>query len=81
MLKETFEIKTPIRKLRRLIPYHFSLFLTERDFIKVFLLQNQFNARLCESRAYKTFRPYFRLVENIIEEGKRDHTFRPDVNP
>jgi len=81
MLKETFEIKTPIRKLRRLIRYHFSMFLTERDFLKVFLLQIQLNARFYESGAYETFRPHFRLVENIIEEGKRDHSFRPDVNP
>ena len=37
-LNEIFELKTPLRKLRRFIRYHFYLYMTEPDFVKVFLL-------------------------------------------
>ena len=80
-LKETFEIKTPLRKLRRMIRRHFSLYLTDRDFLKVFLLQIQLNSRFYESPAYESFRQYYQVVEDIIVEGKEEGNFRQDVNP
>ena len=42
-LEEIFEIKTPLRKLRRLIRYHFYLYFTERNFLKVFLHKTVIN--------------------------------------
>ena len=80
-LPDTFEIKTPLRKLRRFIRYYFSLFLTKREFLKVFLLQIQLNKRFYDTKAYATFRRYTQVLENIIEEGKGDGSFHPDVNP
>jgi TetR/AcrR family fatty acid metabolism transcriptional regulator len=79
-LPETFQIKSPLRKLRRFIKHHFSLFLTERDFLKVFLLQIQLNKRFYGSKAFDSFRSYFRVIEDIIEEGKAEGSFRSDVN-
>jgi TetR/AcrR family fatty acid metabolism transcriptional regulator len=67
--------------LRRLIRSHFSLYLTERDFLKVFLLQIQFNRRFYGSEAYKTYQRYFQVIEEIIEEGKKIGSFRSDINP
>jgi TetR/AcrR family fatty acid metabolism transcriptional regulator len=80
-LKELFIIKTPYRKLRRLIKYHFSFFLTEREFLKVFLLQIQLNKRFYTSKAFKMYNSYYRVIENVIEEGKSEGVFDPKVNP
>ena len=80
MLPETFEIKTPMRKLRRLIRYHFGHFLTNRDFLRVFLTQIQFNLQFYTSRAFESYRKYFQVIENIIEEGKAEGSFHAKVN-
>jgi TetR/AcrR family fatty acid metabolism transcriptional regulator len=80
-LPDTFHIKSPLRKLRRFIRYHFSLFLMEREFLKVFLLQIQLNKRFYGSKAFEAFRNYFRVIEEIIEEGKREGSFHSEVNP
>lgn len=79
-LSEIFHIKTPLRKLRRLIRYHFLLHLTERDFLKVFLLHIQFNQQFYNSPVYDTFRQYIDIVNDILEEGKKDGSIRSDVN-
>jgi len=80
-LPETFTMKNPIRKLRRFIKYHFLLFLTKREFLKVFLLQIQLNKQFYGSKAFESFWKYFRVIEEIIEEGKSEGVFRSDVNP
>ncbi len=80
-LPEIFEQKTPLRKLRRFINYFFSLFSTEQDFLKIFLLQIQLHRRFYGSKAFEKFENYFRVIEGIVEEGKADGSFRPDVNP
>lgn len=77
---EMFEIKTPIKKLRHLIHYHFYLNLTERDFLKIFLLNIQFNRQFYSPPMYDLFRRYANVLELILEEGKKDGSFRPDVN-
>ena len=65
-----FEIQSPTRKLRRFIRHHFSLFMAERTYLKVFC-QVQLSRLFYESQAYKEFIPYFQVIENIIEEGRR----------
>jgi len=80
-LPETFQIKRPLRKLRRFTKYHFLLFLTERDFSKLFVLQLLLRQRFYGSKAFESFTNYFRVIEDIIREGREDGSFRPDVNP
>ncbi len=75
-----FDIKSPDRKLRRLIKYHFSHFLSDRDFLKLFLMRLQASDKFYMSKAYETFLKYCRLIEEIVEEGKTAGTFRPTVN-
>jgi len=79
-LKEIFEIKTPLRKLRRLIRYHFYLYLTEPSFLKVFLLHVQLSQRFYGSHVYQTFRRYTSIIEGILEEGKKNGSIRINVN-
>lgn len=80
-LSEAFHIKNPVSKLKRFTNHYFSLMLIEEDFLKVFLLQLQLNTRFYSSKAFESFQQYFRVVEEIIEEGKEKGYFRPDVNP
>lgn len=79
-LEETFEIRVPISKLKRLIKNHFALYLTNRDFLKVFIIQIQLSERFYRSHAYNTFRTYLQKIEEVIEEGKLSGSFRPDIN-
>jgi TetR/AcrR family fatty acid metabolism transcriptional regulator len=80
-LPEVFEIRNPIRKLRRFIKYYFSLFSNERDFLKTFLIQIQLSRRFYRTEHFEGFVNFFRIIEQIIEEGKAQGCFRRDVNP
>ncbi|MEN8246292.1 MAG: TetR/AcrR family transcriptional regulator [Thermodesulfobacteriota bacterium] len=80
-LPETFHIKSPQRKLRRLIKYHFSLYLNNRNFLRVFLLDIQLNKRFYGSKAFDLFQTYLKAFEGIIAEGKAEGCFRRDINP
>jgi TetR/AcrR family fatty acid metabolism transcriptional regulator len=79
-LAEVFETRTPLRKLQRLISYHFLLNLTQRDFSKVFLLHVQLNRRFYSSHVYEIYRRYGSVIESILEEGKKDGSIRLGVN-
>ena len=79
-LPQVFEIRSPLKKLKRFITHHFWLFLQERDFLQVFLFQIQLNKRFYGTKAFESFRTYYKVVEEIIEEGKSDGTFRPEIN-
>jgi len=80
-LPETFHIRSPLRKLRRLIKYHFGLYLNNRNFLKVFLLDVQLNRWFYGSKAFDLFQTYLKTFEDIIAEGKAEGCFRPDINP
>ena len=80
-LQELFIIKSPFRKLRRMIKYHFSFFLTEREFLKVFLLQIQLNKEFYTSEAFKMYSKYFKVIEDVIEEGISEGVFNKKINP
>lgn len=80
-LSETFNTRHPVRKLKRFTKYYFFLLLAEENFLKVFLLQLQATPSFYTSKAFESMRRYFRVVEEIIEEGKREGYFRTDVNP
>lgn len=80
-LSETFDIRHPVSKLRRFTKYYFFLMLTQEEFLKVFLLQLQLNTRFYTSKAFESYRQYFKVVESIVEEGKEKGYFRAEVNP
>lgn len=81
LLSEVFHARSPLRKLEGLIRSHFTTYLLNREFLKIFLLDIQFNMRFYHSTAYDIFRKYLRIIEDVIEEGKAEKTFRSDVNP
>lgn len=79
-IPEMFEIRNPLKKLRRLIHDYFHLYLTERDFIKIFLLHLQFSRQFYSSSLYDFFRENTGLLELILLEGIKDGSFRPNIN-
>jgi len=79
-LEDAFSIKTPLKKLRRLVRYHFSIYLTNRNYLKLFILDTQLNPQFYDSEAYIAFQQYFKVIEEGIEEGKTQGIFRSDVN-
>ncbi len=80
-LSGAFEITNPARKLRRLIMYHFLSFLTDRSFLKVFLLELQLRKHFYGSKAFESFKKYYGIIENVVSEGMGSGVFRPEVNP
>lgn len=80
-LQEIFEIKSTLRKLRRLIRFHFLIYLTQSDFLRVFLLHIQLNSQFYDSEAFPIFEEYIQLITNVLEEGKKDGSIRASANP
>lgn len=76
-----FDVRSPDRRLRRLIKHHFSCFLSDREFLKLFLMRLQGNDRFYSSDAFETFRRYGSLIEDVVEDGKTRGIFRQAVNP
>ena len=79
-LIELFEIKSPLRKLKRFIHHHFTVFINRPTFLKVFLFDAIYNPRFYASRAYRPFSNYLESVHGILDEGKRDGSIRPEIN-
>lgn len=79
-LDEVFEIKSPLRKLKRFIRYHFTIYLNKTVFTKVFLFDAIYNPRFYASRAYLPLKSYLESIYDILEEGKRDGSIRPEIN-
>ncbi|MEW5912434.1 MAG: TetR/AcrR family transcriptional regulator [Thermodesulfobacteriota bacterium] len=73
-LKELFVIKSTPRKLGRFIRHHFLLYLTQPDFLRVFLLNIQLNPHFYGSESYAMYREYTGIVDQILSEGKADGT-------
>ena len=79
-LEEAFDIRDPVRKLRRFIQYHFRLYLNDRDFLKVYLILILLNRRFYRSRAYHSLRQYVQVFQELVRKGMEDGAFAPDTN-
>ena len=79
-MDELFEIHTPLRKLKRFVRYHFTIYLTQPVFVKMFLFNAIYNPRFYISDAYPPFKHYIEGVYDILDDGKRDGSIRPEIN-
>jgi TetR/AcrR family transcriptional regulator, fatty acid metabolism regulator protein len=77
---EVFDIRNPIRKLRRFIRLLFTTFMGDRDFLRVFLLDIKLNKKFYVSPAYKDYLNFVSLLETILEEGQAQGIFKPNIN-
>ena len=80
LLDELFEVRTPLRKLKRFMRYHFTIYLTQPAFVKVFLLDAIYNPGFYTSNAYQPFKQYIEAVYEILDEGKKNGSIRPEIN-
>jgi TetR/AcrR family fatty acid metabolism transcriptional regulator len=81
--KDLFEAIYPnsaVGKLKKLINFHFGTFLADPDFLRIFVFNLYLNKGFYASEAFETFRNYYQLLEEVIEEGKGAGIFRPEVN-
>jgi AcrR family transcriptional regulator len=67
-------------KLKRIIKFHFSSFLADPDFMRIFVRNLFLNKAFYHSEAYASFRNYYKELEEAIEEGKTMGVFRPEIN-
>lgn len=79
-MQELFVIKTVQRKLRRFIRHHFLLYMTQPNFLRVFLLNVQLNPDFYKSQAYEIFQRYIAIVNEILEEGIANQCFWEDTD-
>ncbi|MBW2003185.1 MAG: TetR/AcrR family transcriptional regulator [Deltaproteobacteria bacterium] len=77
---DMFHLKHPLRKLRRFIRFTFSMFLSDRDFLKVFLLDTKLNRNFYRSSAYGDFMNYAHSIDSILDEGKKTGIFRKEID-
>ena len=77
-LEMAFNIKNPVKMLRRFIKYHFNLYLTDTDFLKVYLSLILLNRRFYQSRAYDGLRRYLNLLEKLVKKGIDEGSFAAD---
>lgn len=80
LLDELFEVRTPLRKLKRFMRYHFTAYFTQPVFVKVFLFDAIYNSRFYNSNAYQPFKQYIESIDEILDEGKEDGSIRPEIN-
>ena len=73
--------QAPLVQAPEVIKFHFWLYLPDRDFLKVFLLDVQLNKRFYGSKAFDLFMTYIKTLEDIIREGQEQGDFRDDINP
>jgi len=79
-LRQLFQIKESLRKLRRFIRYHLLLYMRQSDFSKAFILNVLLHPKFQDSAANAIFQDYMGLVDQILEEGKTNGDIRSDVN-
>ena len=80
IMDEAFNINDPLSKLYWFIRLFFRTFLSQPDFLKVFLLDIKLNRKFYESKAYAPYLYYISVVQSILEEGKEKGFFRPKIN-
>lgn len=79
-LEGSFQIKTPMRKLRRILRLHFSMFSKNREFLKLFVFDTLLNRKFYDSDAYRIFLKYQDMFVDVVEEGKTHDFFDKRLN-
>lgn len=67
-------------KLRRIIALHLGLLGENRDLAVIFQVEFRHTLHVLELLSRSGIRDYLALIARVIEQGKRDGTFRRDVD-
>lgn len=74
-------ILTPVEKLWRLMRSFTLNFLTIQDFMTIYFMDTLFNNRYYQTNIQKKQSDFPKMLDKVIEDGKKDGSFRKDVNP
>lgn len=78
--EDSFQITSPVRKLRRLLKLHFAMFHKNMNFFKVFVFDTLLNRNFYNSDSYDHYKNYQDRFTAVVEEGKDQGVFRKDIN-
>lgn len=79
-MDELFVVRTPAAKLERFIRDHYFLYFKQPAFLKTFISAGVYNEYFYRSQAYDDFLRYLQIIDDILEEGKKDGSFRSNIN-
>jgi AcrR family transcriptional regulator len=80
LLERSLASENPLFRLRQMIWNHFCIFLSNPDFLIVFLNDIKLNKEFYSSEAYPYFLQHINVLYEILDEGKAQGVFRSDVD-
>jgi AcrR family transcriptional regulator len=80
LMDDVFVVTNPLRKFCRFLRFQFNVFLSDREFLKIFLLDNKLNKEFYKSEIYNDFLNYTKSLDTILEEGKAMCIFSSRLN-
>ncbi len=73
-------IKGALNKFRKFLWFYLYFFETNKDWATVVLLQIKPNPRFIKTTAYQLIRKFTRIFIDILEEGKKEGTFKKTLD-
>jgi TetR/AcrR family fatty acid metabolism transcriptional regulator len=80
-LSGIFDPRAAHEKLKRTVKYFFAVFLSDRDFFRLFVRNLYLNQGFYRSEGYQNFKKLFSLLEETVKEGKAGGVVRSEVHP
>ncbi|MBU0994499.1 MAG: TetR/AcrR family transcriptional regulator [Proteobacteria bacterium] len=80
VLSDVTSNQNPFSRLRFFIQNHLFHFIDHPEFMKIFLFDGIFNRKFYKSKAAPDFIKYVETLYPILDEGKKDGSFKPDIN-
>ncbi len=80
-LTEVTQSKKAAGQIKRTLQDHYHRFMTDPDFLRIFVFNLYLNPGFYRSEAYGPYREYYRLLERLIEEAKTLGAVRPEIHP
>jgi TetR/AcrR family fatty acid metabolism transcriptional regulator len=77
---DILEYKDPLMKLKCFIFYYYYTFLSDREFIKIYLQDIKLNKKYLSSGLYSEFLNHISVLNDILDEGKEKGCFRSNIN-
>ncbi len=67
-------------KLRRLVDLHLTLLGEDRDLAVIFQVEFRHTLHILERLSRSRMRDYLALIAQVVEQGKREGVFKPDLD-
>ena len=80
IFKEISTRQSPLWRLKQMIQHHFFIYLSQPEFMKIFIFDGIFNKRFYHSAAKKSYASYVNAFNPVLDQGKKDGSIRPEIN-